>query len=144
MSRSGALSPPPGSERKPFTAPSGSHAILQVFELSLADWAMLCLSEGVGVPGGYRVRQVAVELYCGATVHAYTLAPGLLRAPVELPPSARYLGLIRKGARELGLTGAWQDRLAAIRTAPFGSRDGSSRDSPLREYERGGSDTVYI
>jgi hypothetical protein len=115
-----------------------------VFELTPADWTRLCLSEGV--PMGYRVRQVAVELYSGNTVQAYTLSPALLRAPMDLPPSARYLGLLRKGAREMGLTGAWQDKLAAIEPAPFGSREGSSRDSPLREYERGpgGGGTVYV
>ena len=64
------------------------------------------------MPTAYRVRQVSVELYSGRTVQAYTLSPSLLRAPVDLPPSERYLGLIRKGARELKLTGAWQDRLA--------------------------------
>ena len=113
----------------------------QVFELSPADWARLCLSEGV--PTAYRVRQVSVELYSGRTVQAYTLSPSLLRAPVDLPPSERYLGLIRKGARELKLTGAWQDRLAAVKTAPFGTPAG--RDSPLSEYNRGsGSGTVSI
>ena len=123
-----------------------SHAVArprahQVFELSPADWARLCLSEGV--PTGYRVRQVSVELYNGRTVQAYTLSPSLLRAPVDLPPSERYLGLIRKGARELKLTGAWQDRLAAVKTAPFGTPAG--RDSPLSEYNRGsGSGTVSI
>ena len=112
-----------------------------VFELSPADWARLCLSEGV--PTGYRVRQVPVELYSGRTVQAYTLSPSLLRSPVDLPPSERYLGLIRKGARELKLTGAWQDRLAAVKTAPFGTPSG--RDSPLSEYNRGsGSGTVSI
>eukprot|EP00320_Phaeocystis_rex_P022532 CAMPEP_0119077714 /NCGR_PEP_ID=MMETSP1178-20130426/95861_1 /TAXON_ID=33656 /ORGANISM="unid sp, Strain CCMP2000" /LENGTH=137 /DNA_ID=CAMNT_0007060097 /DNA_START=231 /DNA_END=644 /DNA_ORIENTATION=+ len=106
-----------------------------VFELTPTDWARLCLSEGVGVPTGYRVRQVSVELYSGRTVQAYTLSTSLLRAPVDLPPSERYLGLIRKGARELKLTGVWQDRLAAVKTAPFGTPTG--RDSPLREYSRG-------
>ena len=112
----------------------------QVFELSPADWARLCLSEGV--PTAYRVRQVSVELYSGRTVQAYTLSPSLLRAPMDLPPSERYLGLIRKGARELKLTGVWQDRLAAIKTAPFGTPAG--QDSPLKEFNRGGSGTVSI
>ena len=122
-------------------SPSEPRLCLTQFELSPADWARLCLSEGV--PTAYRVRQVSVELYSGRTVQAYTLSPSLLRAPVDLPPSERYLGLIRKGARELKLTGAWQDRLAAVKTAPFGTPAG--RDSPLSEYNRGsGSGTVSI
>ena len=87
-----------------------------VFELEVGDWVKLCASEGV--PFGYTVRQVDVELYGGSKVPAYTLVGG---APFDLPPSERYLGLIREGAEELGLTRAWQDRLAKIPTAPFGN-----------------------
>jgi gamma-glutamylcyclotransferase len=91
-----------------------------VFELGLGDWLRLCLTEGV--PTAYRVRKVDVELYGGGRVSAYTLAGGLpLPARMDLPPSPRYLTLIREGARELSLTSAWQERLAAVPTAPFGT-----------------------
>ena len=40
----------------------------------------------------------------------------------SLQPSERYLSLIRDGAKELGLTRAWQEKLAAVPTAQFGTR----------------------
>ena len=83
------------------------------------DWARLCASEGV--PFGYRVREVPVELYTGEVVSAWTLSAGVVRSPVDLPPSERYLSLIRMGAQELGLTRAWQERLAKIPTALMSS-----------------------
>lgn len=88
-----------------------------IFELTLSDWLKLCASEGV--PFGYAVREVQVELYAGGSVSAFTLVGGL---PFDLPPSERYLSLIREGARELGLTAAYQERLSRVQTAPFGSR----------------------
>ena len=91
-----------------------------LFELSLMDWSRLCASEGV--PFAYRVASVDVQCYDGASVPAYTLI-GNARAPFgDLQPSARYLELIRDGARELGLTDAWQDRLASLRAAPLGTQ----------------------
>ena len=89
------------------------------FALTLEDWARLCASEGV--PFGYRVREVPVELYTGEVVSAWTLSAGVVRSPVDLPPSERYLSLIRMGAQELGLTRAWQERLAKIPTALMSS-----------------------
>lgn len=88
-----------------------------VYELTLADWVKLCASEGV--PAAYRVIQVDVEDYGRESAEpAYTLTSGLLSSPVDMPPSERYMGLLRDGAREMGLTQAWQDKLASIRTAP--------------------------
>ena len=105
-----------------------------VFQLTLFDWFRLLASEGVpfGGPLGYQVREVTVQLYSGGSVKALTLGSGLLASPVELPPSKRYLGLIRTGARELGLTSAWQRRLADIQTTPFGSRPRPD----TRDFER--------
>ena len=105
-----------------------------VFQLTLFDWFRLLASEGVpfGGPLGYQVREVTVQLYNGGSVKAWTLGSGLLASPVELPPSKRYLGLIRTGARELGLTSAWQRRLADIQTTPFGSRPRPD----TRDFER--------
>ena len=40
----------------------------------------------------------------------------------DLSPSERYLSLIREGARELGLTRQYQDRLAAVAVAPLGTK----------------------
>ena len=91
-----------------------------VYELGLADWAKLCASEGV--PLGYRVVGVEVELYSGERVQAWTLEAGLPSFVGDLPPSERYLSLLRDGARELGLTRAWQERLATVQTAPLGTR----------------------
>jgi len=90
-----------------------------VYELGLSDWAKLCASEGV--PFGYRVVEVQVTKYSGEYVQAWTLEGGLPAFVGDLPPSERYLELLRDGARELGLTGAWQERLAQVRTAPWGS-----------------------
>merc|ERR1719424_270716 len=91
-----------------------------VYELGLSDWAKLCASEGV--PFGYRVTDVEVELYAGERVQAWTLEGGLPAFVGDLPPSERYLALLRDGARELGLTRAWQERLAQVQTAPRGTR----------------------
>lgn len=91
-----------------------------VFFLTPADWLRLLASEGVpfGGPLGYQVREVEVELYDGSRIKAWTLGAGPLAAPADLPPSARYLGLIRTGAAELGLSAAWQERLAKVKPAP--------------------------
>ena len=91
-----------------------------VYELSVGDWLRLCASEGV--PFGYRVVEVPVELYAGVTVPAYTLEAGLPDFMGDLTPSERYLTLIREGARELGLTPQWQERLAKVPVAPLGTR----------------------
>lgn len=90
-----------------------------VYELSVYDWARLCASEGV--PTGYRVREVGVDLYSGERVQAWTLSAGLLRASPDRLPSPRYMHLIRSGAEELGLKREWQDRIAKVPTAPFGT-----------------------
>ena len=105
-----------------------------VYELSASDWARLCMSEGV--PFGYRVKEVEVELYYGEPVKAWTLEapPSPLTLFGDLPPSERYLSLIRDGARELGLTRAWQERLAQVQASPFGSRPTSTITS--EDYER--------
>lgn len=99
-----------------------------VFELDLSDWLKLCVSEGVPF-GGYTVKSVDVELYSGGTVPAFTLVGGL---PFDLPPSERYLSLIRDGAQELGLTRAYQDRLAKVQIAPLGTRAPVS----IRDFEQ--------
>jgi len=105
-----------------------------VFTLTASDWVKLLASEGVpfGGPMGYQVREVSVELYSGKSVQAWTLGAGLLAPPTDLPPSERYLELIKTGAKELELTGAWQRRLADVQTAPFGSKA-----APVaRDFER--------
>lgn len=100
-----------------------------IFELTISDWAKLCASEGV--PAAYRVLQVNVQSYADDVdaVPAYTLTPGLVRSPVDLPPSERYLDLIRDGAREMGLKEAWQESLASIATAPASRRRSSGKTS---------------
>ena len=63
-----------------------------------------------------------VELYgSGGSVPAYTLEGGARTLWGDRPPSPRYLGLIRDGARELGLDSEWQRRLAEIEPAPLGT-----------------------
>ena len=105
-----------------------------VFQLSPADWLRLLTSEGVpfGGPWGYQVREVAVELYTGESVRAWTLGAGLLSSSIDSTPSERYLSLIRMGAQEMGLTTMWQERLASVRTAPFGS----PAERPTEPFER--------
>ena len=90
-----------------------------VFELSAGDWVKVCASEGV--PFAYRVREVPVELYTGEIVRAWTLSAGALCSPIDIPPSERYLSLIRLGAQELGLTRAWQEKISKIPTGPLSS-----------------------
>lgn len=63
------------------------------FELSVGDWLRVCMTEGV--PVGYRVRTVDVQLYSGETVHAFTLDGNGLWPFGDLPPSPRYLALLR-------------------------------------------------
>ena len=91
-----------------------------VYELSLRDWATVCATEGV--PFAYRVVQVEVEPYAGGeAVQAWTLDAQVPSFFGEAPPSERYLTLIRDGAKELGLTTNWQERLAKVKVAPGGS-----------------------
>ncbi|KAL1519274.1 hypothetical protein AB1Y20_022803 [Prymnesium parvum] len=78
------------------------------YSLTLADWLRLCASEGV--PAAYRVTTVDVHCYDGAELPAYTLSAAL-PLPVSLPPSRRYLNLLRQGAREAGLDPEWQRKL---------------------------------
>lgn len=102
------------------------------FELTVADWLKVCATEGV--PFAYRVRSVNVNLYNGQTVPAFTLDGNGL--PFQMPPSARYLALIREGARELQLSRAWQDKLAEIQPAPFGSQpSGNGRAEPFENRD---------
>ena len=85
------------------------------FELTLADWLRVCATEGV--PVGYRVVEVPVECYDGSAQRAWSLS-AVSRARADLAPSARYLGLLRDGARELGLAPEWQAKLEALVPAP--------------------------
>ena len=66
--------------------------------------------------------EVHVETYAGESVPAWTLEAAAPWVFGDLPPSERYLSLIRDGAAELGLTRRWQERLALIPVAPLGSR----------------------
>ena len=104
-----------------------------VYELGVGDWAKLCASEGV--PFGYRVVGVDVQLYSGETVPAWTLEAPVPSLVGDLPPSERYLGLIRDGAHELGLTREWQQRLATIPVAPFGTRAAPRTDRAVSRQE---------
>lgn len=108
------------------------------FELTMSDWLRLLASEGV--PAAYRVERVDVEEYSsGATRPAYTLAAAF-PSPVDLPPSERYLTLICEGAREMGLTSEWQERLASIETAQgtFGKRKRAPRSRGSGGQQPGG------
>ena len=105
-----------------------------LFELSLMDWSRLCASEGV--PFAYRVAEVDVQRYDGASAPAFTLI-GNVRTPFgDLQPSSRYLELIRDGARELGLTDAWQDHLASLQAAPFGTQPRAPSSSPPQQQQQ--------
>jgi gamma-glutamylcyclotransferase len=108
-----------------------------IFTLTAQDWGRLCLSEGV--PTAYAVCEVPVNLYDGSAVQAWTLSPGLLRSPVDLPPSERYVSLLRTGAQEQGLTSAWQERLSQVPTAWLGS----PATHGVRDFERR-SDSTFV
>ena len=99
------------------------------FDLTLRDFAVLCASEGI--PVSYELRTVRVDLYGPSvrskvgSVDALTLqTTRLWRMSSEPPPSARYLELIRQGARKRGLSQSWVERLdrivPATTPAPFG------------------------
>jgi hypothetical protein len=87
------------------------------FELSVDDWLRVCATEGV--PIGYRVRAVDVQLYSGETVPAFTLDGNGPWPFGDLPPSPRYLALLR--VRESGskacptLFEPWSIRESCIR-----------------------------
>ena len=108
-------------ERSP-RADAVCHGVL--YSLTVADWLRLCASEGV--PTGYRVVTVPVERYDGGVVSAYSLTAGLLRSPVDLPPSPRYLGLLQDGAEQVGLRPEWQQKLREIETSRFGRPRGDA------------------
>lgn len=100
-----------------------------VYTLTLGDWAKVCASEGV--PFGYRVEQVDVQCYDGRVARAWTLRAAAPRE-ASLPPSRRYLDLIKEGAKELGLAESWQlklDRLQGYGEPSQGPR------APGAEYE---------
>ena len=101
-------------------AEAACHGVL--YTLSLGDWARLCASEGVPT-GAYRIVTVPAERYDdGAVVSAYSLTAGLLRSPVSLSPSERYLKLLQQGALEVGLRDEYQQMLREIETSPFSRR----------------------
>ena len=88
--------------------------------------------EGVleGVPVGYQVTTVYVTPYAPHALHepraprvlALTLRyvqpqSLLLNLPqLELPPSRRYLNLLRTGAKEKGIAEPWRRKLANMRS----------------------------
>ncbi len=102
------------------------HGVL--YTLALPDWLRLCASEGV--PFAYRTIPVQVRAYAAGmapenasefisamSLRSFQPQTLLSLPPLELRPSKRYLGLIKAGAAESGLTQAWQKELAAQRPA---------------------------
>ena len=106
------------------------HGVL--YTISSLDWLRICASEGV--PVGYQVTTVNVTPYAPHALHeplptvtaqvpALTLRyvqpqSLLLNLPqLELPPSKRYLNLLRTGAKEKGIAEPWRRKLAEIRLA---------------------------
>ncbi|GLC43160.1 hypothetical protein PLESTB_000856700 [Pleodorina starrii] len=81
------------------------HGVLH--RISVKDWTQVMASEGVGAgKSGYRVVEVEVALYDGRRVRALTLEgqPPSLHSPSRpVAPSARYLNLLRDGARHYGV-----------------------------------------
>ena len=120
------------------------HGVL--YTLTPEDWLKVCATEGVFSPfgmGGYRVVSLPVALYDERTVPAFTLQAGGARVPsaMSLPPSERYLNLLKEGARENGLSLEWQRYLARIKPSPFSVVQPPERpraDDPRRQraYER--------
>jgi hypothetical protein len=103
-----------------------------VHTLRPADWLRLCASEGV--PFAYTAVPVRLERYDGVALHAWSLRATRPPSPSAAPlrPSARYLGLIREGARRSNLDERWLAFLDEIEAAPGSA--GSSE--PARDYER--------
>lgn len=107
------------------------HGVL--YTLSTLDWLRVCASEGV--PLGYGVVEVDVLPYAPHALHEPlpTMTHGrtaaltlryrqpqslLLSLPqLELPPSRRYMDLLRSGAKEGGLAEPWRRKLAELPNA---------------------------
>lgn len=92
--------------------------------VSSSDFDRICRTEGV--PFGYQVKDVEVIPYSPGLEHltraewetmercpAKTLVYG--RSSLDLPPSRRYIRLLREGAAEVGLAESWQRKLTDIR-----------------------------
>ena len=112
---------------EPSFSSDSCHGVL--YTVTWLDWLRICASEGV--PIGYQTLTVSVVPYkpnaplapLPTATHGQTNALTLRYRqpqsvllnlpPLEvLPPSRRYMGLLREGAREAGLVGDWQRRLA--------------------------------
>lgn len=78
------------------SAGSVCHGVL--YTLEFVQWLRLCASEGV--PSAYRIQEVSVECYDGSREDAYSLR-ATFPLPFSLPPSRRYLDLLKDGAREV-------------------------------------------
>jgi hypothetical protein len=105
----GGIEPCPGSS---------IHGALM--EMPAAEYQKLWLSEGGGMekPGYEEIIVDATPYGSSVTVQAVALrAAPHARLARDAPPSARYLGLITKGAIELGIEPAYLERLRAVRVA---------------------------
>ena len=110
------------------------HGVL--YTVTQSEWQRICLTEGVlpiGPPLGYQTTRVLCAPYEGTATFSATplkfVEGGDISAltlrfrqpqsflglpPVELPPSRRYLNLLRAGATEKALAVQWQAHLAAL------------------------------
>lgn len=96
------------------------HGVLH--RLRLSDWQQVMATEGVGGSAGreegYHVVEVECQAYDGRAVRALTLeARGSSLHPDSraATPSARYVGLLRDGARHYGLDPDYVSYLDSIR-----------------------------
>eukprot|EP00899_Mesostigma_viride_P024271 jgi/Mesvir1/5028/Mv02236-RA.1 len=95
---------------EPSAAGDEVHGVL--YRLTRSQFLSLCRSEAV-----------TVHPYEGTQQTAFTLrtSDGPWRSPwgLDVPPSRRYLGLIREGARESGLREEWLEHLRNLKTSLF-------------------------
>jgi cation transport regulator ChaC len=82
-----------------------------VYHLTDADCVLLDRTEGVG-HGVYARRDVRVRTVTGRVVESFTYE-SVIREPARTP-SARYIGLLLRGARHHGLPAAWIAHLEAF------------------------------
>lgn len=96
---------------------SGEEVHGLLLHLTPAQWEHLDQSEGAG--RAYMHQEIEVEAYDGRRIRAIAFRAKPDRAaPEDVPPSLRYLTLIREGAAASGLDDNWQHYLAQLPHTP--------------------------
>lgn len=89
-----------------------------IYELSIAQYARLCVSEGV--PLAYIPTQVQVTPYQSTSTRVntrsvVTLVGRVAESAPDRAPSMRYISILRRGARELSLNESYVQFLDSVK-----------------------------